>query len=110
MAEHACPAKEIVGFAHKERMEHGRREFYVTKVSRACEVGQSACRTSVSSMLARGSCMTLRTDAHVLSVAGPQRRIVQTSNGGTVEIIEQDWVHDLLDGYTPHILGGKERE
>ena len=48
--------------------------------------------------------------AHVLFVAGPKRRVIQSTSVGPIEVIEKNGIHDLLDGDSPNILRSEKGE
>jgi hypothetical protein len=49
-------------------------------------------------------------DAHIELVAWAEGRVVEASNIGAVQIIEQHRVNDALHGYSPYILRRQEGE
>lgn len=47
-------------------------------------------------------------DVHILTITGPQSRIIQASNVRSIQVIEKDWIDNLFDRNTPDFFGGEE--
>lgn len=47
-------------------------------------------------------------DAHILTITGPQSRIIEASDVRSIQVIEKDWIDNLFDRNTPDFFGGEE--
>lgn len=103
---YADATEEIETVDHEEWMEDWCGELNVAEMAWTGEIVQMACRAAISRVSQR--CTRKDIGVHVSFFCRTERRIIETTNCGTAESIEEFWIYNLLDGYSSNILCVKE--
>lgn len=88
MTEEACPSQQRVHLRHEEGVVDWRWKLNVPKVTRTAE------DVLVASL------------ADVIPLHRSQCRIIEATCGGSVGVVQEDWIYDLLDRDLFDVIAG----